>query len=100
MWAAAAFLAVALVIALYRPSDSRPRSAFDGFARNFAASRQSAGAASTPATPAAALDPQLHSHAKPPPPAALADNVAAQATYDAQATPGDFVTPPSVSIAH
>lgn len=54
-------------------------------------------AAATPwSEPGAALP----SHREPPPPGALANNAARQAAYDAEAKPGDFVTPPIVSIEH
>ena len=40
------------------------------------------------------------SHRVAPNPEALANDARAQAAYDAAAQPGDFVTPPQVSIAH
>ena len=39
-------------------------------------------------------------HAQPPDPEALRDAPGRQATYDAEAKPGEFVTPPHVSIEH
>jgi hypothetical protein len=39
-------------------------------------------------------------HAQAPDPEALRDAPARQATYDAEAKPGEFVTPPNVSIEH
>lgn len=52
------------------------------------------------ATPSAALGLSGLSHAKPPDPDQLRDYGQAQAVYDAEAKPGGFVTPPSVSVAH
>ena len=39
-------------------------------------------------------------HARPPDPATLRDAPERQAAYDAEAKPGEFVTPPNVSIEH
>ncbi len=39
-------------------------------------------------------------HASPPDPEALRDAPHRQAVYDAEAKPGEFVTPPNVSIEH
>lgn len=100
MWLAAAFLAVALLLVLYRPSDPNSASAFDRFTLNFvpkSAPQPSIALAAVPVAPSA-LPPTPHSTA--PHPDTLANDVATQARYDAEAKPGDFVTPPSVSIAH
>ncbi len=40
------------------------------------------------------------SHATPPPLDALRDYSHAQSVYDQEAKPGDFVTPPAISIEH
>ena len=42
----------------------------------------------------------LRSSRQPPPPDALAGNAELQAAYDASAKPGEFVTPPQVSVPH
>lgn len=42
----------------------------------------------------------LLSHREPPPASALANDPARQAAYDAEAKPGEFVTPPNISIEH
>lgn len=39
-------------------------------------------------------------HAQPPDPETLRDAPGRQAVYDAEAKPGEFVTPPNVSIEH
>lgn len=52
------------------------------------------------ATPSPALGRSGLPHDRPPDPAQLRDYRQAQAVYDAEAKPGDFVTPPSVSVAH
>lgn len=39
-------------------------------------------------------------HAQPPNPETLRDAPGRQAVYDAEAKPGEFVTPPNVSIEH
>lgn len=40
------------------------------------------------------------SHAVAPTPSDLSDAPSRQAIYDAEANPGDFVTPPNVSVGH
>jgi hypothetical protein len=49
---------------------------------------------------ASKLGPSGLSHDKPPPLEALRDYSHAQSVYDQEAKPGDFVTPPAVSIEH
>ena len=59
--------------------------------------------AEAPAAPTVVASPALSSglgHARPPDPEALREAPARQAAYDAEARPGEFVTPPNVSIAH
>lgn len=49
------------------------------------------------------LDPTPHvvlDNRFPPAPSMLADDPLAQARFDSQAQPGEYVTPPNVSIAH
>lgn len=46
------------------------------------------------------LGPSGLSHDTPPPLEALRDYSRAQSVYDQEAKPGDFVTPPAVSIEH
>lgn len=59
------------------------------------------GAAPIPlATSPAALAATLRAQDSPPSPELLRDNRVGQAAYDASARPGDFVTPPSVSVEH
>ncbi|MDP3676354.1 MAG: hypothetical protein Q8R44_14875, partial [Novosphingobium sp.] len=48
----------------------------------------------------ATLSATLRAQAGPPSPEPLRDNPQAQAAYDASAKPGDYVTPPSVSVEH
>lgn len=60
-------------------------------------------AAATHAAPGVAASPVPSSglgHAQPPDPEALRDAPHRQAVYDAEARPGEFVTPPNVSIEH
>lgn len=45
-------------------------------------------------------EPPLFGNDAPPPLESLRNNQRAQAQLDAQAKPGDFVTPPSVSVPH
>lgn len=52
------------------------------------------------ATSPATLGATLRASETPPSPDLLRDNPQAQAAYDASAKPGDFVTPPSVSVEH
>lgn len=52
-----------------------------------------------PIAPSVAATP-LPGHATAPDPNLLAGDAARQAIYDAGARPGEFVTPPNVSIAH
>lgn len=49
---------------------------------------------------ASQLGPSGLSHASPPPPEVLRDYSHAQSVYDQEAKPGDFVTPPAVSVEH
>ena len=51
-------------------------------------------------TRAPKLGPSGLSHETPPPLEALRDYSHAQSVYDQEAKPGDFVTPPAVSVAH
>ena len=53
-----------------------------------------------PATRAPKLGRSGLSHATPPPLEVLRDYSHAQSVYDQEAKPGDFVTPPAVSIEH
>lgn len=46
------------------------------------------------------LGPSGISHDTPPPLEVLRDYSHAQSVYDQEAKPGDFVTPPAVSVAH
>lgn len=93
----ALLLALALTIVLYRPSGQAAPSAFERFAssQTFAPL-----AKSSPQASAVALSPVQLTNTMPPAVAALANNPATQAEYDARAAPGEFVTPPSVSIEH
>lgn len=52
------------------------------------------------ATSPASLAATLRASEAPPSPDLLRDNPQAQAAYDASAQPGDYVTPPSVSVEH
>lgn len=51
-------------------------------------------------TPASGLVASGLSHRTPPPMVYLQDRPDIQAAYDAEAQPGDFVTPPAVSVEH
>jgi hypothetical protein len=62
---------------------------------------RAAGNAALPApTSAASVAATLRQMGSPPPPDRLRNNPQAQAAYDASAKPGDYVTPPNVSIEH
>lgn len=98
--AAAAFLALALVIVLYRPSRQSPASAFDRFAEGFVRKATESPAGQVPSPPLAQVPAAAIPHNVPPDPRALASDVARQATFDASASEGEFVTPPTVSIEH
>ena len=52
------------------------------------------------ATSPADLAASLRAQSGPPSPELLRDSPQAQAAYDASAQPGDYVTPPSVSVEH
>lgn len=52
------------------------------------------------ATSAAQAALTLRGSGSPPVPETLRDSPAVQAAYDVSARPGDFVTPPSVSVEH
>lgn len=51
-------------------------------------------------TSSAQLASTLRAQARPPSPDLLRENPQTQAAYDASARPGDYVTPPSVSVEH
>ena len=57
-------------------------------------------ARATPGVTASPVPSSGLGHSRPPDPEALRDAPGRQATYDAEAKPGEFVTPPSVSIEH
>lgn len=97
---AAVLVILALVISISPPPGSSTRSKFDQFAVDLANNP-------SPKIRPPSLSDGMNeeaiaplSHRAPPPPAALANNPTAQSVYDAGAAPGDFVTPPSVSIEH
>lgn len=98
LWCAAACFALALIFLTGRTAGPAAPSAFDRFA---------SGVVFAPPTqlppqqePTVGYDPVQLSNSRPPPAAALASDPAAQAEFDSRAAPGEFVTPPSVSIAH
>lgn len=57
-------------------------------------------ARATPGVTASPVPSSGLGHSRPPDPEALRDAPQRQAVYDAEAKPGEFVTPPSVSIEH
>lgn len=61
---------------------------------------RAAGASTAPAVAASPPPASGLGHGRPPDPEALRDAPHRQAVYDAEAKPGEFVTPPSVSIEH
>jgi hypothetical protein len=99
-WAAAAFVAFALVIVLYEPDRRGTKSAFDRFAQGFAQNGPRASIPQSPALQPGQVPVAAIPHTTAPDPRVLASDPARQAAYDAGAQPGEFVTPPTVSIEH
>ena len=95
VWAGGAGLAGALMALAWPPSGSTGRAP---------STVQLPGSRATAATPLAIrASPAPMSglgHDGPPDPEALRNAPARQAAYDAEAKPGEFVTPPNVSVEH
>ena len=97
---AAVVIALALIIVLYHPAKQNSNSAFDRFAQGL-----SGGAPQQLPTQRPPLQPEqvpvsVIPHTTAPDPRVLASDPARQATYDTAARPGEFVTPPNVSVEH
>jgi len=93
--AAGAALVAALVAWSGRPGGSASSPARSVQLPGAAAATSGLAAIQASAAPSSGLG-----HARPPDPAALREAPARQAAYDAEARPGEFVTPPNVSIEH
>jgi hypothetical protein len=98
--AAAVIIALALIIVLYRPAKQNPDSAFNRFAQGLPGSAPQELSAQRPPTQFEQVPVAVIPHTTAPDPRVLASDPAKQATYDTAARPGEFVTPPIVSVEH